>query len=1310
MYQFSKLTKSPAGLYAAFGLSLIGVFLASDKLAQDLLYAFVNGSAAVAVFVGAFRQPRGARVAWFVLALGLVATVSGDVIWTVYEHVLLAEAPYPSLADALYLGGYPLVALAVLIYCLARKPSRTDLIDVAILGIGYAVVTWAFFLHPYLEDGTIPWLERLVSAGYPAMDIPLVAVVALIWLTPGLRTSTGLLFTAAIIAGVSADIAYARAVLDDSYVGGGLMDIGWMAASILWGSAALHFDHKFSSSQDPTLRFMVTKRRLAFLATAALAGPAVWLVAPIHDGSLDLPIIAGATTLLVILVFMRLWETIKIVDRNERHFRALVEHSSDIITIYDPDGTLRYASPALLQMLGEEPLAWVNRSAMTLVHPEDSRMLRIEFVRLAKTPNSSRTVNVRLRHRDGSWRLFEVTATNRLSDPAVLGIVANARDVTDRTDAENGLRRTQAFSTAVIDSGYDGIFAFDRECSFTVWNPAMERTTGLSKDQVLGKNAFDLFPFLRETGEDALYPASLRGEHRVARVQPNRMPDTGLVRYFESHYSPLREATGEIVGGLCLVRDVTERTMAEHALSGRNRVLALMAEGGTLEKALAEICYLLEESLAGGHCYVMLIDRGTGNLVSFTGPTMPPGFLLTIAEQRGVAPGLKTGSCGAAAFSREPVVSADIATDPLWANCVDLALAYDLRSSWSVPILDGVDGAVLGTFAVFHKSVRAPKPEEMAQVVEAGHLAGITIRADRAQEAVRFQADLLDQVAAAVIATDDLGRVTHWNRHATTLYGWQKDEAVGRNIGELVAGSEGTGIGLETVEQLRSGQNWEGEILVRRKDESLLSVQLSVAPLTDNRGESIGRVGVSVDLSERKEFEARLAHQAFHDALTGLPNRTLFSDRLEHAFSVAGRRGESIAVLMLDLDRFKVINDGLGHAFGDRILVAVGHRIGHCLRDADTLARLGGDEFAILLEGITPAMAREVAARIISAFRDPLVVDSREIYTATSVGIAISAPNHSGGEEILRAADIALYRAKRVGRGTIVVFDPRDADPEIDWIALEADLRHALNRGELSIHYQPVVDLDSGAVVAVEALARWQHPTRGMVPPSRFIHLAEETGYITTITDWVTRKACRQLSAWRKELGRWAPASVNVNLTARDLRVPGLVARIDSALAEFGLPAECLRLEITEEVLVEELLAASDVLRAIRSRGIGLAIDDFGAGASSLASLRTVDAEVLKLDRSFIRDLGTSDDRRVVIGAITAMAHALGLRVNAEGVETIEQLSLAIAAGCDRGQGYLFAPPAPPDDVASWLIDNEGRSDVCNAIHLSQPELVQRIR
>ncbi|HEV2528750.1 MAG TPA: EAL domain-containing protein [Thermomicrobiales bacterium] len=553
-----------------------------------------------------------------------------------------------------------------------------------------------------------------------------------------------------------------------------------------------------------------------------------------------------------------------------------------------------------------------------------------------------------------------------------------------------------------------------------------------------------------------------------------------------------------------------------------------------------------------------------------------------------------------------------------------------------------------------------------------------------AEEELRVHGELLEQATVAVIATDTRGRITHWNRHAERIYGWHESEAVGQSIYGLIAGPMNLRQDRAILRRLRAGQAWEGEYTCRRKDGTSLDVHVAISPVLGAEGRIDRIVSVSHDITVRKSFEAGLHYQATHDQLTGLPNHLHFSQHLERALHQAVRNRQSIGLLYLDLDRFKLINDGLGHAAGDAFLVEMSRRLISVARELGLVARLGGDEFAVLLDTASADTARAVADRVLAAISGRLVLEGRELYPSVSIGLVLSSPDHARPHEVLRAGDVALYQAKRAGRGTYVLFDPVASDLTSGWLSLEADLRGGIERQELSLAYQPIISLTDGRVGAVEALLRWQHPERGPVPTTEFVPVAEETGLITVITEWALKEACLQLATWRRDLGEMAPSSVNVNLSTRALRDPALVDRIMASLDVADLPPECLRLEITEQVLLEELRAAAPTLRRLRDEGIRLAVDDFGAGASSLASLWTVDVEVLKLDRSFAAFL-SQEDNQVVIGAVTTMAHALGLEVTAEGIERPEHLRVARAAGCDWGQGYLLARPMPAGEMTGVL-------------------------
>jgi diguanylate cyclase (GGDEF)-like protein/PAS domain S-box-containing protein len=449
-------------------------------------------------------------------------------------------------------------------------------------------------------------------------------------------------------------------------------------------------------------------------------------------------------------------------------------------------------------------------------------------------------------------------------------------------------------------------------------------------------------------------------------------------------------------------------------------------------------------------------------------------------------------------------------------------------------------------------------------------------------------------------------------------------------------------------------------------------------------------VGTVHDVTERKRLEERLEHQAFHDPLTDLPNRALFTRRLDEALATSRGTSPQIAVLFLDLDRFKLINDTLGHEAGDQLLKVVAKRLrGIVRRPNDVVARLGGDEFTVLLDDVRDgAEAIGVAERIIAAMTAPItLLESREIVVSTSVGIVRPGPDHHTGAEVLRDADNALYRAKEGGRNRYAVFDASMGAETAERLALEADLRHALDRRELRVLYQPKLDLATHRIVAVEAFLRWEHPTRGWIAPARFIPIAEETGLIGPIGAWALATACREAATWAVLTGD--PPILSVNLSAKQLHDPALAGELERLLRETGLESTRLRLEIAETAAMKSAEATIQVLRRLRRIGVRAVIDDFGTGSSSLGSLPRFPIDMLQLDSSFVAGLGRHDDASKVAEAVIRLAHALGLTVVAEGVEREDQLAQLRALGCEQAQGNFFAPPLTSLDLAAFLAGTE---------------------
>jgi diguanylate cyclase (GGDEF)-like protein/PAS domain S-box-containing protein len=449
------------------------------------------------------------------------------------------------------------------------------------------------------------------------------------------------------------------------------------------------------------------------------------------------------------------------------------------------------------------------------------------------------------------------------------------------------------------------------------------------------------------------------------------------------------------------------------------------------------------------------------------------------------------------------------------------------------------------------------------------------------------------------------------------------------------------------------------------------------------------------DVTVRKQLENELNRQAFSDTLTGLANRALFTDRVAHALSRAERGTDPLAVLFVDLDDFKVVNDGLGHPVGDRLLVEVAARLGRATRPGDTVARLGGDEFCILLEsGLMPDVAQHVADRIVEVLRAPFRIDGAELTVSASIGIALGYNGRNQPDELLRNADLAMYMAKRNGKGRSVVFEPEMYEQAMRRLEVAADLRRGLEDRQLEVFYQPIVSMATGTAIGVEALVRWRHPQRGLVAPVDFVPVAESTGLIVGLGRQVLEQACRDVAAWRRAGLVDDHFDVSVNLSARQLLDPQLVADVLATLDGTGLPASNLVLEVTESVLIDDLEASIVRLHTLKHLGVRLAIDDFGTGYSSLSYLHTLPVDVVKIDKSFIDRLDGGHEGRAVVSTIIELAHALGLTSTAEGVEETDQLEVLRQLGCDTVQGYLFARPMSADELVGSALGPSTEDDV----------------
>ena len=547
---------------------------------------------------------------------------------------------------------------------------------------------------------------------------------------------------------------------------------------------------------------------------------------------------------------------------------------------------------------------------------------------------------------------------------------------------------------------------------------------------------------------------------------------------------------------------------------------------------------------------------------------------------------------------------------------------------------------------------------------------------------------VLTSIGDAVIANNLQNCVTFMNPVAEALTGWQQQDAVNQPLAEVFKifdETSGKPIDNLIAQALRTGEIVylvDGAML-SSKNGTQIPIDQSAAPIIDANGAIQGSVLVFRDMTEKKQIQRQLIHNAFHDVLTGLPNRALFMDRLNHALEQLKRYpNKGFALLFLDVDRFKVINDSLGHAIGDKLLMAIAGRLENCLRTNDTVARMGGDEFAIVLDHAPDtATACRTATRILDELSKPFILDEYEIFTAASIGVVadvnVYLENSSNpAEDLIRNADIAMYRAKNQGRGRYEVFNAEMYTQVKALLQLETELQRALSNHELQVYYQPIVLLSTHQIVGFEALVRWQHPQRGLISPAEFIPVAEETGLIILIDWWVLHEACRQVLQWQLQYASANAFTISVNVSSKQFAQPSLVEQIERTLQETGLNPASLKLEITESAIVHNTESAALILSQLKALGIQLHIDDFGTGYSSLSYLHQFPIDVMKIDRSFVNILEKDTERLEIARAISTLAHNLGMEVVAEGVETAEQAERIGALHCRYGQGYFFFKPS----------------------------------
>ncbi|MEP7053990.1 MAG: EAL domain-containing protein [Actinomycetota bacterium] len=792
---------------------------------------------------------------------------------------------------------------------------------------------------------------------------------------------------------------------------------------------------------------------------------------------------------------------------------------------------------------------------------------------------------------------------------------------------------------AVMDSISDGVLVTDADGLVVSANSAASSLTQVSGADLLGQPVAEIPQSLIRRDGTLLPDAERPGSETLASGEPVQGVVAGLtdaagaITWVEMNASPLHHADGRVDGVVVAMRDITDRLAAEDKSRFQAALLAAVGQA-------------------------VIVSDLEGRII-FWNPAAEELYGWTEAE-----------AVGRSVVDLVPAESAVQATE--------IMAALTAGESWTGDFLvrrrDGTTFSVLVT----DTPVFDDKGEFVAII---GVSTDITERRKSEKAADELSA-IVESTADAVFTKTLDGIIRTWNRGAEQVYGYRAEEIIGQHVNTLAPNHSYENRTI--LAAIEAGETIQALETVRRhRDGADLDVSLTVSPIHDENGAVSGASVIGRDISDRKRLERELARQAMHDSLTGLANRTLLGDRLKQALARGTRRGTPVAVLFLDIDQFKTVNDANGHLAGDQLLIEVAMRLCSVVRTADTVARFGGDEFVLVCEESDTTEAMDLADRIAIALSAPITVHGQRQYVSASIGIAVTPPLEPDPTALLRYADAAMYDAKAHGRARFRVFDASLAKQSTERLELTNDLRQALTEGTLEVHYQPVVELATGNFIGIEALSRWQHPTRGSVPPGVFVPLAEETGLIAALDRWVLARACHDAAMLRSSGVLLPHARLAVNISARNVGDRDMVDVVRRSAADAGLPLDVLELELTETGLMADPSAALRVLAELRKLGVGIALDDFGTGYSSLTYLHQLPVTAIKIDRSFVQHITVRPSDMAIAASVIDLARAVGLRTVAEGVETVEQLTLLHQLGCLEGQGFLWSRALPPAELVA---------------------------
>jgi diguanylate cyclase (GGDEF)-like protein/PAS domain S-box-containing protein len=838
-----------------------------------------------------------------------------------------------------------------------------------------------------------------------------------------------------------------------------------------------------------------------------------------------------------------------------------------------------------------------------------------------------------------------------------------------------------------------GIYRLEATGRVLACNTAFARIFGYATVEALIEDQ----PFLKYGGtpEWEAFLSDVRAAKNLPNLETGVVTKDGTKIFLLANVSWVEEPKSRptLVG---TVIDVTEKKRAEEIRKADLLARSALAEAARSLLSTLDLEALLGKVLETAMKAVPAAEKGAILFWDEANRTLRVSTTRGYADPRvnGLSFSAQNGYSIRSILSREPLVVPDARADPAIRYEGPIEELHAIRSALVAPLL--VRDETLGTVSLDSTRLAAFTEEDATTLVAFAGQASMAIHNARLYEQMRASEERFARAfraspAAMSISTLDGGKYVDVNDAFVSLVARSRQDTLGKTSLELGIWANSADRGRMTGTLESEGSLRDLPVQFRRSTGEVRDVLISAE--TINLGGEPCILALSHDITERKRAEEQITRLAYHDALTGLPNRTLFKDRLSQALARARRQDRPLGVLFLDLDHFKFINDTLGHTLGDELLQEVAKRLTTCLRQDDTVARVAGDEFTILLAEISHAeIAGRLAQKIIEAVARPMMVEGHELFVTASLGVALYPNDGEDGEALLKSADAAMYRAKELGRNNYQLCTPGMTSRAMERMSLEGQLRHALARNEFVLHYQPIVSLDTGRIVGTEALVRWACPGRGLVPPEAFIPIAEENRLIIPLGEWVLRMACRQLANWRKAgLGSMR---MSVNLSARQFQQRSLPRAVRRILEETGVSADLLDLEITESVAMQNVEWTASTLRALRDMGVRIAIDDFGIGQSSLSYLKHFPLSTLKIDRSFIRNLLSNSEDEAIVQAVIALAHSLKLKVIAEGVETPAQLAFLRKAACEEFQGFVFSPPSPPEGLDELLRRDAPQSPV----------------